>query len=304
MRTARFATVPLALMLFAACGSDDSGTGGASGAGATAGAAGESGASGASGVGGSGGNAGEGGSSGGTGGGATGGTGGGATGGTGGGATGGTGGSTTGGTGGSATGGTGGPPPTVHTGEGTFYDADGSGNCSFDPSPNDLMVAAMNQADYAGSAVCGGCILVTGPLGSVTVRIVDRCPECAVGNVDLSAEAFAEIANPIDGRVPIEWYDVACDVTGPIVYKFKEGSNEWWTAIQVRNARWAIASLEVKVSGSFVHVQRENYNYFVHSGLGPGPYEIRVTDLHGSVLNDTGVPLGDGTLAPGSGQFP
>jgi expansin (peptidoglycan-binding protein) len=305
MRTSPFAIVPLALILFAACGSDDSdsGTGGSSGVSGSGGVAGDSGVGGASGDAGASGTGGSG--TGGT----TGGTGGSPLGGTGGSPAGGTGGSPAGGTGGASgasggTGGTGGDPPEVHTGEGTFYDADGSGNCSFDPSPHDLMVAAMNQVDYAGSAVCGGCILVSGPLGSITVRIVDRCPECAIGDVDLSAEAFAKIANPVDGRVPIEWYDVPCDVTGPIVYKFKEGSNQWWTAIQVRNSRWAVASLEVKVSGSFVNVQRENYNYFVHSGLGPGPYEIRVTDIHGSVLNDTGIPLGDGSQAPGSGQFP
>jgi expansin (peptidoglycan-binding protein) len=166
------------------------------------------------------------------------------------------------------------------------------------------MVAAMNNTDYANSAVCGGCILVTGPNGSVTVRIVDRCPECAPGDVDLSAEAFALIANPVDGRVPISWYDVACNVDGPIVYRFKEGSSQWWTAIQVRNTRWAVSKLEVKVNGAYQSIQRESYNYFVESGLGVGPYDIRVTDVWGHVLEDTGIQLGDGSLATGAGQFP
>ena len=277
----------LALTLACACGSEeDSG-----GDGPATGGAGGSSAGGSAGTGGNGGagNAGTGGS-------ATGGTAG-------------TGGSSTGGTagsGGSNTGGTAGTggEPDVHEGEGTYYDADGSGNCSFDPSPNDLMVAAMNTTDYANSAVCGGCILVTGPNGSVTVRIVDRCPECAPGDVDLSAEAFALIANPVDGRVPISWYDVACDVDGPIVYRFKEGSSQWWTAIQVRNTRWAVSKLEVKVNGAYQSLPRESYNYFVESGLGVGPYDIRVTDVWGHVLEDTGIPLGDGTLATGAGQFP
>ena len=37
--------------------------------------------------------------------------------------------------------------PAAKSGEGTYYDATGAGNCSFDPSPNDLMVAAMNAPD-------------------------------------------------------------------------------------------------------------------------------------------------------------
>lgn len=225
------------------------------------------------------------------------------------GGSGGTAGGPSGGSSGTGTGGSGGSGGTnvgeTHTGDGTYYGADGSGNCSFDPSPNDLMVAAMNDVDYAGSAVCGGCIHITGPDGAVTVRIVDRCPECPVGDVDLSAEAFAQIADPVDGRVPIEWHDVACDVSGPIVYRFKEGSSQWWTAIQVRNTRWAVSSLEVKVGGAYVNVPRENYNYFVYAdGLGVGPYDIRVTDARGHVLEDTGIPLGDGAEAAGSDQFP
>jgi expansin (peptidoglycan-binding protein) len=211
-----------------------------------------------------------------------------------------------GGTGGaSGTAGAGGEPGAEHTGEGTFYGADGSGNCSFDPSPNDLMVAAMNDTDYADAAWCGGCVEITGPNGTVTVRIVDRCPECPQGNVDLSAEAFALIANPVDGRVPISWHEVACNVSGPIVYRFKEGSSQWWTAIQVRNVRYAIDTLEVRVDGAYMPLPREQYNYFVDAdGLGVGPYDIRVTDVRGHVLEDTGVPVGDGTEVTGGGQFP
>ena len=38
-----------------------------------------------------------------------------------------------------------------HQGEATYYDfADGSGNCSFPATPDDLDVGAMNDTDYAG----------------------------------------------------------------------------------------------------------------------------------------------------------
>ena len=46
---------------------------------------------------------------------------------------------------------------TQHTGEATYYDATGAGNCGFPATPDDLMVGAMNQTDYAASAVCGAC---------------------------------------------------------------------------------------------------------------------------------------------------
>ena len=43
----------------------------------------------------------------------------------------------------------------LHQGIATYYDATGEGACSFDPSPDDLMVAAMNAEEYDNAAVCG-----------------------------------------------------------------------------------------------------------------------------------------------------
>jgi expansin len=213
----------------------------------------------------------------------------------------------------SADDGSGGPPvgdpcddAEQRTGEATYYDfADGSGNCGFPPTPDDLMVGAINQVDYADSAACGTCARIDGPDGSVDVRIVDRCPECPVGDIDLSPEAFAEIAPLSAGRVPISWHTIPCPVDGPVVYHFKDGSNPWWTAVQLRNHRHGIASLEVQQGDAWVSVPRVDYNYFVQeTGMGEGPLSFRVTDVRGSVLEDSGIPLLDDADAPGGGQFP
>lgn len=194
----------------------------------------------------------------------------------------------------------------MHTGEATYYAADGSGNCSFDATPGDPLVAAMNHTDYANAAACGACVEVQGPDATIVVRIVDRCPECPQGDIDLGEAAFTMIAAKELGRVPIAWHFVSCPVTGELRYRFKEGSSQYWTAVQVRNHRNAIASLEVRdAMGMWKAVERLEYNYFVDpAGMGPGPLELRVTDARGNVLTDAGVPLLDGAEAPGSGQFP
>src|SRR3972149_5657736 len=76
----------------------------------------------------------------------------------------------------------------IHQGIATYYDATGAGACSFDPSPQDLMVAAMNAEEVDKAAVCGAYLYVTGPKGAVTVRIVDLCPECQAGAVVIVRE--------------------------------------------------------------------------------------------------------------------
>lgn len=191
------------------------------------------------------------------------------------------------------------------TGEATFYDATGAGNCGFDPSPGDLMVAAMNAADYGTADWCGGCVAIDGPDGSIVVRIVDQCPGCAKGDLDLGREAFAMIAPLSAGRVPITWRETPCEVTGPIAYHFKDGSNPFYAAIQLRNHRYPIAKLEAVKGGAYTAIERVEYNYFVDaSGLGDGPYDLRVTDVRGHVLEDTGIALGDNVTRTGTAQFP
>jgi expansin (peptidoglycan-binding protein) len=201
------------------------------------------------------------------------------------------------------------PPPITlgqpENGRATYYDATGAGNCGFDATPNDLDVAAMDAPEYAGSAVCGECVQVTGPKGQVAVRIVDQCPGCEKGHLDLSQEAFAKIADVSAGNVPITWEVVSCDVQGPIQYHFKDGSSQYWTAIQVRNHRLPITKLELQLGSTWTDVPRLDYNYFVQaSGVGTGAFGVRVTSSTGEVLTDTLPGVAANTTVPGSAQFP
>jgi expansin (peptidoglycan-binding protein) len=199
------------------------------------------------------------------------------------------------------------PPNPIHQGIATYYNATGDGACMFGPSPDDLMVAAMNAEEYHNSAVCGSYVYVTGPQGVVTVRIVDLCPECKAGHLDLSREAFALIADLYLGRVDITWQVISPELDGPISYHFKDGSNQWWTAVQIRNHRNPIAQLEyLNGYSQWITVPRTSYNYFVQTnpGMGPGPYSFRVTDSYGNVLTDNGIHHVENGTVPGTSQFP
>jgi expansin (peptidoglycan-binding protein) len=187
----------------------------------------------------------------------------------------------------------------------TYYDATGDGSCGFGPSSN-LDVSAFDLANFAGSASCGSCVSVSGPKGAITVRVVDSCPDCTSNHMDLSQEAFAKIADVSAGRVPITFQVVACDVTGNLSYRFKEGSSRWWTALQIRNHRVPIAKVEYRRAGLYTDMPRTDYNYFVDTGgVGdqPSGIALRVTAADGQVLEDTVPSVQPGVVLPGSVQF-
>ena len=191
----------------------------------------------------------------------------------------------------------------TYTGRATFYAATGAGNCSFEAS-GDLMIGAMNQRDYANSQACGAHLSVTGPKGTVTIKIVDRCPECPPGAIDLSRQAFAKIAPISAGRVPISWHLLSPSGLGPVSYRYKTGSSQYWCGIQVRNHRNPVRSLQVKTGNSWKSLERQDYNYFVSDGGSGCGGAIRVTDIYGNQITDTGIRISPDQTQRGTSQFP
>jgi expansin (peptidoglycan-binding protein) len=164
----------------------------------------------------------------------------------------------------------------------------------------------VNSTDYARADLCGACLVVAGPnAAEIVVRVVDKCPGCKQGDLDLSNDAFELLAPLSTGRIPITWQVVPCEVRGVIEYRFKEKSDEFWTAFQIRNHRYPIARVEARDHlGAYHAISRADYNYFVApSGLGRSPYTLRVIDSRGHTLEDM-IAVGNGVVRTGAGQFP
>ncbi|PWR08656.1 hypothetical protein DKT68_14750 [Micromonospora acroterricola] len=195
-------------------------------------------------------------------------------------------------------------PPTgtaTHTGKATFYDSNGAGgNCSNPTAPANRLYVALGPTEYAAGAACGGFLDVTGPKGSVRVLIMDQCPECAPGHLDLSREAFARIADPVQGLVPVTYRAVVNPpLPGPLTFRIKEGSSQWWFAVRVGNHGNPLRAVEVRQRDSepWQSTARQDYNYWlIASGAGAGPYTIRVTDVYGNRVTVAGIRMAPGQV--------
>ncbi|SCG68687.1 expansin EXLX1 family cellulose-binding protein [Micromonospora coxensis] len=187
----------------------------------------------------------------------------------------------------------------VHKGKATFYDSKGAGgNCSYPAAPANRLYVALGPDEYAAGAACGGHLDVTGPRGTVRVLVMDQCPECATGHLDLSREAFARIADPVQGIVSVSYRAVVDPpLPGPLTFRMKEGSSQYWFAVLVGDHGNPLRSVEVRPSGSttFRSATRQDYNYWlIESGAGPGPYTVRVTDVYGHRATATGIRMAPG----------
>lgn len=186
----------------------------------------------------------------------------------------------------------------------TRVETDGTGNCNFDASPEDLSLAALNDKDYGEGFMCGACIEVVGPNQKpVVARVVDRCYNCAAEQVGLSKHVFDQMGASDLLQTTMRWRYVTCPVTGPVQYRFKEDSNPYWAAIQVRNHLLPIQKLEWQKDGAWTEIPRTSYNYFVQPGMGAGPIRVRVTASDGQQLEDTLPEVLSATLIPGAAQF-
>ncbi|MET9964526.1 expansin EXLX1 family cellulose-binding protein [Streptomyces sp. NPDC006356] len=197
-------------------------------------------------------------------------------------------------------------PGTSYEGVATFYDTgNGDGACLYGPTA-DVMTAAMNHADYETSKACGAHVLVRAANGaSVTVRITNECPlPCAPGQLDLSAQAFAKLAAPSAGRIPVTWSLLSPGTSDRIAIRYKTGSSVHWCGIQALNHRNPLARLEVRdTAGAWRQLQRTAYNYFLsEQGSGCGG-AIRITDIYGEQLTVEGIAIRPDAVQPTRFQF-
>jgi len=108
-----------------------------------------------------------------------------------------------------------------------------------------------NLGPWQGGKACGGCVAVRAKTGegwkSTVVRITDKCPDPNCG-VDLGGAPARDLMGIQAGRYEGEWEFISCEghpeVFGDSTSLFvKEGSNAYWSVIQVRNPLDAVTQM-------------------------------------------------------------
>jgi expansin (peptidoglycan-binding protein) len=189
------------------------------------------------------------------------------------------------------------------SGEATHYElaAGGMGNCSYPSPPASQLYVALPPPEYGAAAACGSYVQVTGPDGSVTVEVIDQCPECQAGHIDLSEQAFARIAPLNAGLVPVSYHTlVDPPLPAPLSMLVKSGSSAYYLALLPVGTGNSLASVAVSQgAGNWRPLTRTTYGYWIApSGAGPGPFTVRLADSVGHRATVSGIRLAPGVLQP------
>lgn len=203
-----------------------------------------------------------------------------------------------------------------YQGRATFYDAanptGGKGNSGYDvPSGSDLAgVTAINNVQWNGSEASGAFLQVSGPkqregAAPIIVQVSDLLYERADG-LDLSAEAFTGVADPVDGVINIEYelVDPGDNFRTPYGYTIGQGivaegiagTNPYYAAVRLNNHRYPVESVEIlNEDGGTTSMNRGSDNrFYLDAGGLYGAQDLRVTDTFGQqvTLDDINITSG------------
>ncbi|KAG2809124.1 hypothetical protein PC113_g16686 [Phytophthora cactorum] len=203
---------------------------------------------------------------------------------------------------------------TTYEGYGTVYtlSSPSDGNCNFMSWPDDAVTkyAALNTEQWEETMNCGRCAEVSCTDASCSgetseiVYIMDQCPGCAYGDLDLSPDVFESITGQSYTELSIEWKFVDCPISNKVQYCLKTGSSEFWVAVQPANFVSGVESLSI--NGQETSLIDSAY-YFLIDGSGESVADlssvrVSMTGVNGEVLEET-LSLTADECTEGSSQF-
>ncbi|UIZ28513.1 hypothetical protein KXD40_009243 [Peronospora effusa] len=169
-----------------------------------------------------------------------------------------------------------------------------AGNCNFMYDPGvGHNYAALNNEQWDSTLNCGRCAQVScddsrcSNKNSIIVYIVDRCPECAKGSLDLSPTVFKQLTGSDPSRYTIKWKFVPCPVSGNINYCTKSGSSSSWLAVQPTNHATGVASM--KIANQEVTMVDSCYFFLLNGGTNVdiSAVDIEITSVAGETITET-----------------
>jgi expansin len=203
----------------------------------------------------------------------------------------------------------------------TWYAQSNYVACDIPQSEWPQYTAALSEKQFQDGLACGATAVLKNGDKQIEVMVVDLCPAqenqqwCSgdMTHFDLAnTSTFSQLEDVGKGVTELQFKWVPTPVGDkPVKLRLKDGVNAYWIALQVLNHRYPVAKLELKdpKTGAWSTGQKTSHmwNYWQFKFTGSGltaPYEIRITDQYGQVIEETCDSLQGNAMWDGAHQFP
>lgn len=139
------------------------------------------------------------------------------------------------------------------------------GSCGFktlwsNENKNFKYGVAINAKQYENSLACGKCVNIKYNNRNINAIIVDICPECSYGDLDLFTDTYNELIQEDPGRKKISWEFINCPnniISNSIQLRLDE-LNPYWVNIQPENFKCGIKSIFIKQNENWIEMIRND----------------------------------------------
>jgi expansin (peptidoglycan-binding protein) len=151
-------------------------------------------------------------------------------------------------------------------GDGTTYGGQIlGGSCGFKniwsiENKNFKYGVAINSKQYENSLACGKCVNIKYKNQNINAIVVDICPECAYGDLDLFTETYNVLIQEEPGRKPISWDFIDCPsniISDSIQLRIDE-LNLYWLNIQPENFKCGFKKMFIKQNNEWIEMIRND----------------------------------------------
>ncbi|CAG5091310.1 Oidioi.mRNA.OKI2018_I69.PAR.g12962.t2.cds [Oikopleura dioica] len=192
----------------------------------------------------------------------------------------------------------------LHKGDITVYaEKPDGGNCGYPKFSDETTkyFVALPKPMWEKGANCGRCVEIDCTAGNVgtncdagkttVAMVVDSCPECHEGDLDLSNAAWDKVSgNAGHSRFKANWKFIECPdrfmMKDTFEFHIKEGSSKWWLAVMPLNHKHKMKSIEIKKGdGAWKSMEFGTIDSFYWKGAPQvDSFELRFTLVTGQSI--------------------
>lgn len=174
----------------------------------------------------------------------------------------------------------------------TWFNTIYTSGCSFSTMNTNDPVVWLSSDLFYSEEMCGACLELSTDISSTVVKVDGECTGCPNGHIDVNKPAYDLIAPSMSGNYRAKWTMTECPFATNLQIAITSSSNPWYFSATLIDHLYPVSTLEFWNGTNYNFILRNSNNQFEDPmGIGSGPFQFRISDIFGHVIEVMNVPL-------------